>query len=701
MREWRIPRPGERPIRMRVISLILRRIARASPRRRPLRGRANDPSRLAWRLVSFFILSLATVASAHADYRLGVFGHRPQETLQRQWQPLADELSQALAEPVTLEVLTPEALDREIAARRIDFLFTNPVHYIQEKHRHAFSGPIATLITVEHGVKTSAMGGVILVRRDGPVRRPEDLKGKRVLIAGGKGLGGYLAQAAWLLEQGVRVPQDVTLLPQGNHDAVVQALLEGKGEAGFVRTGLLEALEREGRLSPEDEARLMMLGQWHPPGFPYKVTTALYPEWAFVALPHVPPDVARKVALALYQLTDRLEAAPDPRFTAAGIGGFTVPADYAGVERLAQRLRVPPFEHVEVELRDVLHQYALPLALLACSAVLLALLTLRLWHTRRQLEHQRARLASALTQTQTILETVDEAIYGTDELGRCIFFNRAAAELLGFRPEEVLGKVAHDLFHARRPDGQPYPREECPLLRAIAEGKKVRQDDVFWRVDGLPVPVHVSASPRFEHGRSVGIVVAFHDITEEMRLVEELRRLAAYDPLTGLANRGHLEQRLQEAQSAAQRHKRPAALLMFDLDHFKKVNDTYGHAVGDRMLQAFARVLRHNLRPTDFIARYGGEEFIAILPDTSLDTAVKVAERIRQAWAHTQLPIDDQGKVISGTVSIGVAPLDPDAPLDESLARVDEAMYRAKREGRNQVALPPTGNKRLEAGVCS
>ncbi|MDD3433938.1 MAG: PhnD/SsuA/transferrin family substrate-binding protein, partial [Tepidiphilus sp.] len=418
---------------MRVISLILRRIARASPRRRPLRGRANDPSRLAWRLVSFFILSLATVASAHADYRLGVFGHRPQETLQRQWQPLADELSQALAEPVTLEVLTPEALDREIAARRIDFLFTNPVHYIQEKHRHAFSGPIATLITVEHGVKTSAMGGVILVRRDGPVRRPEDLKGKRVLIAGGKGLGGYLAQAAWLLEQGVRVPQDVTLLPQGNHDAVVQALLEGKGEAGFVRTGLLEALEREGRLSPEDEARLMMLGQWHPPGFPYKVTTALYPEWAFVALPHVPPDVARKVALALYQLTDRLEAAPDPRFTAAGIGGFTVPADYAGVERLAQRLRVPPFEHVEVELRDVLHQYALPLALLACSAVLLALLTLRLWHTRRQLEHQRARLASALTQTQTILETVDEAIYGTDELGRCIFFNRAAAELLGFR----------------------------------------------------------------------------------------------------------------------------------------------------------------------------------------------------------------------------------------------------------------------------
>jgi diguanylate cyclase (GGDEF)-like protein len=134
---------------------------------------------------------------------------------------------------------------------------------------------------------------------------------------------------------------------------------------------------------------------------------------------------------------------------------------------------------------------------------------------------------------------------------------------------------------------------------------------------------------------------------------------------------------------------------MFDLDHFKKVNDTYGHAAGDKMLQAFARVLRHNLRPTDFIARYGGEEFIAILPDTSLDTAVKVAERVRQAWAQTQIPLDESGKILSGTVSIGVAPLEPDAPLDESLSRVDEAMYRAKREGRNQVALPPLQGQRL------
>ncbi|MBI5781584.1 MAG: diguanylate cyclase [Rhodocyclales bacterium] len=680
---------------------ILRRAARTAPRYGRPQGSANAAPPTARRLLAFLALLLAVVASARAEYHLGVFSHRPGEILQRQWQPLADELSQALAEPVILEVLTPEALDREIAARRIDFLFTNPVHYIQEKHRHAFSGPIATLITLEHGVKTSAMGGVILVRRDGPVQRPEDLKGKRVLIAGGKGLGGYLAQAAWLLERGVRVPEDVTLLPQGNHDAVVQALLEGKGEAGFVRTGLLEALAREGRLTPADEARLLVLGQWHPPGFPYKVTTTLYPEWAFVALPHVSPETTRKVALALYYLTDRLEAIPDPRFTAAGIGGFTVPADYSGVERLAQRLRVPPFEHVEVQLRDVLHQYALPLLLLAFAGVLLALLTLRLWHTRRQLEHQRARLASALAQTQTILETVDEAIYGTDAQGRCIFFNRAASELLGFSPEEVLGKDPHELFHARRPDGQPYPPEHCPLHRALEAGQKVSQDDVFWRRDALPVPVHVSASPRLENGRVMGAVVAFHDITEEVRLLEELRRLAAYDPLTGLANRGHLEQRLQEAQSAVQRSKRPAALLMFDLDYFKKVNDTYGHAVGDRMLQAFARVLRHNLRPTDFIARYGGEEFIAILPDTSLDTAVKVAERVRQSWAHTQLSLDDPGKVLSGTVSIGVAPLDPDAPLDESLARVDEAMYRAKREGRNQVALPPAGSKRLEDGACS
>jgi diguanylate cyclase (GGDEF)-like protein len=257
-----------------------------------------------------------------------------------------------------------------------------------------------------------------------------------------------------------------------------------------------------------------------------------------------------------------------------------------------------------------------------------------------------------------------------------------------------LGKDPHELFHARRPDGQPYPAEHCPLHRALEAGQKVRQDDVFWRRDGLPVPVHVSASPRVEHDRVMGAVVAFHDITEEMRLLEELRRLAAYDPLTGLANRGHLEQRLQEAQSAAQRHKRPAALLMFDLDHFKKVNDTYGHQAGDDVLRALARLVStHAIQYDGFSARYGGEELVVVMPGMDLDRAAVKAEALRADVERYDFRVRTNGQLsetpLKFTVSVGVARMKVGWNSGDLIGAADGALYQAKNSGRNRACSAP------------
>lgn len=161
----------------------------------------------------------------------------------------------------------------------------------------------------------------------------------------------------------------------------------------------------------------------------------------------------------------------------------------------------------------------------------------------------------------------------------------------------------------------------------------------------------------------------------------ELTTQASTDSLTGLANRRALDETLSRELARQQRHARPAALMMADLDHFKRINDEHGHAVGDEVLQHFARLCRDNLRTEDFIARWGGEEFIAILPESTPQHALAVAERLRGALAARAIPTS--AGAIPVTVSIGIAALSGTLDARQALQDVDRALYRAKQRGRN------------------
>jgi diguanylate cyclase (GGDEF)-like protein len=169
----------------------------------------------------------------------------------------------------------------------------------------------------------------------------------------------------------------------------------------------------------------------------------------------------------------------------------------------------------------------------------------------------------------------------------------------------------------------------------------------------------------------------------------ELQRLAAIDFLTGIANhRSFFEAGEQEIQRA-RRYGHPLAVLMVDLDHFKQVNDTYGHAAGDKVLVAMTASLRNHLRDIDVFGRLGGEEFAILLPETDLAGGWVTAERLRTAVAETAIDAGDV--VLKITISIGVALLSPDDPgLDAVLKRADDAMYEAKRAGRNRVMVAPS-----------
>lgn len=186
------------------------------------------------------------------------------------------------------------------------------------------------------------------------------------------------------------------------------------------------------------------------------------------------------------------------------------------------------------------------------------------------------------------------------------------------------------------------------------------------------------------------VLIYYYDLSrrEVAAMLEEknreLQKLSSEDPLTGLLNRRAFFRQASIEVSRSQRHSYPMSVLMLDIDHFKSINDEYGHDVGDKVLKEFAPVMQNEVRDTDLVARYGGEEFVIVLRDTDVDTAVTMAERLRKKLAETYISYKEGS--VGFTVSLGVTGYEEaDEMIDMTIARADKALYRAKQAGRNQV----------------
>jgi len=183
-----------------------------------------------------------------------------------------------------------------------------------------------------------------------------------------------------------------------------------------------------------------------------------------------------------------------------------------------------------------------------------------------------------------------------------------------------------------------------------------------------------------------------HDLEKMRTQFQALRHEFAnlvqnLDPLTGAQTRAGMQAELNKEHAMAKRSLQPSALAMLDLDHFKQVNDNYGHSVGDDVLIKTVACLQQVLRPYDQLYRYGGEEFLICMPNTTLEQAERVAERIRSMIAQQQIIYDKEGNTLQVTASIGVTSLDPAYSVDDAINKVDEAMYQAKAAGRNLVKV--------------
>ena len=302
---------------------------------------------------------------------------------------------------------------------------------------------------------------------------------------------------------------------------------------------------------------------------------------------------------------------------------------------------------------------------------------------RRRPSHQpsrpRARTPEEAAVERSIGAAFDAAAVGmalTDLDGRFVRVNDRFCELLGHEREALLGGMAlADITH---PDDDSPDRAE---RRAEIEGgaDSYRVEKRFIRADGEIVWTVANVTVmRDERGRPVHLLGLVQEITESKRLQANLRRLALQDPLTGLANRTLLDDRLRVALARAGRHGSLTGVLFLDLDGFKAINDRHGHHVGDELLKAIAGRLRAVLRPADVVARLGGDEFVAVCEEIGgLEEAHAIASRVEVAIAEP-VPTDAGPLTVHASVGLALAEGTQTADADDLIRRADEAMYRAK-----------------------
>ncbi len=748
------------------------------------------------------LLLLPIWGTAEEVVRIGILSFRSLEQTRQQWQSLADYLAQAIPDKKfqIIPLYYPE-LDTAATSRQLDFVLNNPEHYVLLRQSTGMAA-IATLMPLAEGHPVNQFGGLIFTKADNQAFNTlDDLSKARVAAPDSKSFGGFLMQDWELYKRGVN-PKGF-LFTGMPHDKAVEAVMTGKADAGFVRSGVIEAMIQEGKLHAKD---IKIINQ-QADDFPLKISTSLYPEWPFSALPDTPAPLVKAVTLALLNMDNQDAVAKNAR-----IYGFSPPGDYASVEAIMLRLNLHPFELKNIQLEDIYFRYRYFVWAGGFLLLLIGLLSVQLMRAKRrwrrsslmyhlvadytsdweywigpqgeilymspscekitaytvddfkrqpnllqQMVHaddrpnferqwqaclenrlegelefritdklgrlhwihqlcrpvfddnkryQGIRVSSRDTTARkdielefqlhdTALKACAEAIVITDAHAKIQWVNPAFCKLTGYTEAEAMGLNPAQLLKSGLQDATFY-RE---LWHTILRGEPWRGEIINRQKSGELYYEQLSITPVFSAPATLSHFVAIkQDITERKQIEETIRQLAFYDPLTQLANRRLLVDRMEHALAGCQRDRRHVGLLLLDLDRFKQLNDVLGHDAGDQLLQEVARRLKQMVRQQDTVARLGGDEFVVLLVelDTHIEQASEqaewVANKIKEALSQPyQLQVNrdkTQPEVVSYTLtaSIGISLFrDDEGSGDNLLKQADMAMYEAKKGGRNAV----------------
>jgi diguanylate cyclase (GGDEF)-like protein/PAS domain S-box-containing protein len=288
-------------------------------------------------------------------------------------------------------------------------------------------------------------------------------------------------------------------------------------------------------------------------------------------------------------------------------------------------------------------------------------------------------LAESEAKFRTLFETASDAIFSIDENGLILMANRAAKDVFEYPGHEIVGLDIRRLLGS----GQEGTWEVLAMYASRTESEKYVESSAVSR-SGKKIPFHISVSENASDGKRFYTTI-MRDVSQIKAYEEDLQVLANTDTLTRLFNRRQLYPLMQKELDRAARKKIPFSVLLIDIDHFKKFNDTHGHAGGDLLLTGFADKLRSALRQMDSAFRFGGEEFVVLLPETTSQEAMVPAERFRRLISDSRFPMPPDGPSVSVTVSVGIAGCRDGDTIDDVIRHADLAMYAAKNGGRNRV----------------
>lgn len=363
----------------------------------------------------------------------------------------------------------------------------------------------------------------------------------------------------------------------------------------------------------------------------------------------------------------------------AGLMGIAISSlHYTGMSAMSLTLDQQAFAHAH----GVIIENNLLTITIAIAAILLIIFPLYVidyeYRFRELMNAELETLRTHEAHLRTLIENTPDAFFVHDDQGRLLDANKFACKQLGYTRNELMSIKVFDIV-------ANIDKHELldVIWPSLANGASRSFKSLQIRKDGTQFPVEVNVTGIVDHGKKYIFGMA-RDITETERLKTHLAMLALTDELTGLANRRSFLTAMDKEISRAQRTREPLSVLMIDLDFFKRLNDRFGHQGGDVTLRHFAQKVTRILRKEDTVGRIGGEEFAVLLPNTAIDYAERIAEKLRIAIENAPVELDAQ--ITNITISVGVAALTGEVTTSAGLLNnADRALYQAKENGRNRV----------------
>lgn len=611
-------------------------------------------------LMKFILALLITVSSVFSSEKvvIGVLAFRSKAETLKEWEPTASYLNQMNPGYIfTILPLSYPEINVAVKNDKLDFVITNSGHYVFLEKKYHISR-IATIMRYKNGQWLDRFGGVIFtLTKRSDINTLDNLKGKRIAAVDLESLGGYAAQMHTLYNHGINKSDfqlEFTGMP---HKKVVEAVLSGKADIGFVRTDILEDMAHNGVF---DLRKLKIIHPQKAGAFPYLLSTALYPEWPISRMPHTKKELSNKVVIALLQRIPH--AKPQD-----GDIGWSSPLEYRDIHEMFQVLRFPPYDKPEMfTIRDIWNKYGI--VILTVLLITLCFLVLLGWMYRKNTFEK--------AYAQSIIDVSPNLIVVTN--GKTLIdANKFMLTFFGYPTLEAFMRehmCVCDFFEEGDTADylKPMIEDQTWIQYVLAHPEREHKAKITMNGKTTLFKVNVSMIGSKEQFRAIAI---FTDITSMINI-------STTDALTQIANRFHFDLLFKHAFYTAQREKFPLSLIFFDIDHFKRVNDSFGHLVGDAVLRHIANLAKNSLRKSDVIARWGGEEFILLLPNTPTSMAAQVAEDLRDIIERENFEV--LGHI---TCSFGVCTLQQGESGDALLQRVDELLYSAKESGRNKVVV--------------